>query len=127
MRETKWTPGPWGWYIEDNSMAVLCGDGGHDPLTKHVMSVSPCDSCLGRLSKNDHWEWERCTTPALANAHLIAAAPELYEALRPLFEMVDHYEVEDDHFVYFKSGKGITAGDIRRAKAVAAKARGEQP
>lgn len=62
-----------------------------------------------------------------ADAYLIAAAPDLYEALRPLFEMADHYEVDDDHFVYFNAGKGITAGDIRRAKVIASKARGEQP
>lgn len=73
------TPGPWGWYVHDRSLATLCGGGGSDPLMQHVLDSSPCQSCQDRA---EDWEWGRCTTPRLANARLIAAAPDLLAALQ---------------------------------------------
>jgi hypothetical protein len=56
MNEAKFTPGPW------EHVAVK---GGWDGVT------SKCDGLICTLSYNNP-----------ANAHLIAAAPELYEALK---------------------------------------------
>ncbi len=69
------TAGPWHWEIHDVSMASLCGpDGERD----HVLSVSPCKSCQ---DGKDEWAWRRCTVPNEADADLLVAAPDLYEAL----------------------------------------------
>ena len=70
-----WTPGPWKWVIHDYSMASIEGPNGE---YDHVLSVSPCKGCQARTKE---WLWGRCLTPSEANAHLIAAAPDLYAAL----------------------------------------------
>ena len=78
MSERRWTPGPWHWVIHDHSMATLQGPAEE---MDHVVSISPCASCEGRQKE---WQWGTCMTPELADAHLIAAAPDLYEALKAL-------------------------------------------
>jgi len=76
--ESKHTPGPWKWVIHDKSMASLEGPRDEED---HVMSVSPCASCIGRSSE---FKWGACTLPNAANAALIAAAPDLLKALKAL-------------------------------------------
>jgi hypothetical protein len=79
MSSMRITPGPWGWYVEDNSMATLCGtlpNGNLDPLELHVMSVTPCRTCAERSAKD--WTWGRCTVGKAADAALIAMSPELF-------------------------------------------------
>ena len=61
--DTKWTPGPW-----------------RASATREVFSPSKRTVCRA------HLDGERCTE-ALANAHLIAAAPDMYEALERLAGM----------------------------------------
>ncbi len=81
MSEGKHTPGPWRWQIHDHSAASLGGD--QCVEENHVLTVSPCKSCQKRAER---WEWGRCLTPNEANAALIAAAPDMLEALEGLLE-----------------------------------------
>lgn len=77
----KYTPVPWEWVIHDHSMASLVrGDnpGMGDPL---VLTVAPCPACAERASPKE-WKWGRCMTPNEQDARLIAAAPDLVEALK---------------------------------------------
>lgn len=71
-------------------------------------------------------EYRRCTE----HSRLIAAAPDMYEALRPFAEHPD-FHASDDWPVTFKDAEirepGVTAGDFRRARAALRKVRGEQP
>lgn len=67
------TPGPWRWMIEDYSLAILHGPEEH---ADHVISVSPCKSCLthAETNKSPEWLWGRCWTPEETDAAFIAAA-----------------------------------------------------
>lgn len=119
------TPGPWSWVIEDHSMAslgVLPDPGLGDPL---VLVVSPCRSCV-KHAENDakrdgqepEWKWGRCHTPSLADATLLAAAPDLYDALRDL------YDSTADYIRINKLGDANSTHAMRRAAAALAKASG---
>lgn len=76
------TPTPWHWAIEDISTATLQGPRGSDG-GDHVLSVSPCESCLEYAKKNNHddWKWGRCTTPTEANAAFIVRAINAHDDL----------------------------------------------
>ncbi|MFT8896306.1 MAG: hypothetical protein ABF968_05005 [Acetobacter sp.] len=83
MSETKFTPGPWiafkgaGWCISrpNARMAHMVG------MRAHFSMVS---------AENDDEK------EAQANAHLIAAAPDLYEALKGLIKILSDRGVELD-------------------------------
>lgn len=101
MSERKWTPGPWvavrnSAYWEVNP-ANGAGDG-DVPFTIGDVCASSPGNADGGLQK--------------ANAHLIAAAPDLYDALQ---EMVDYCNAE--------CGSKIYPG--HQANQALAKARGE--
>ncbi|MEQ5857268.1 hypothetical protein NFI08_16465 [Halomonas sp. EF61] len=111
MSETKFTPGPWF---------------AHDDHPQHA--------CY-HIAPADYWHDELATIyspgdpEADANASLIAAAPELYEALEVFGRLADQLdgddEVErtpDDEWAKFR----LLASDYRKARAALAKARGEQ-
>ena len=59
----------------------------------------------------------------LANAHLIAAAPDLLEALASLFNLANHFNVSG---VYFTDDDGNREA-LEAAEVAIAKAKGEQP
>jgi hypothetical protein len=72
--EKKWTPGPW--FIDEDSepvLRVMAHDPGLEPW--HICDVAP----LATSSQDKTTNW-------YANAHLIAAAPELYDALEKAIE-----------------------------------------
>lgn len=108
MSETKFTPGPW---FANGHEVLAPDDGDEDPWS--VALASPC-----RGYPNDQ---------SRANARLIAAAPEMYEALDFLSahareRVSDAPEWRDDDTVQIV----VTIGDLRRARAALAKARGDQ-
>ena len=93
MSETKWTQGPW--VVDERGTA-------HQPSVmaklSHVASVGNAQP------------WCEAKPQWLANAQLIAAAPDLYAALEPYVNNCDNDECEY----------------CIRARAALAKARGEE-
>ena len=79
MREKKWTPGPWGWQrVRDTGEFQIVGDGWG------ITNVAPLLRAGGCVEGE-------------ANAHLIAAAPDLVEALDRLrVWALDHHSVPTD-------------------------------
>lgn len=77
MSDTKFTPGPWSVFIDDS------GDRWSGwPLSINAKKVHE-DCMVVRTGGQWPYEWDFAISQieAVANAHLIAAAPELYEAL----------------------------------------------
>jgi hypothetical protein len=93
--EKKWTPGPW--KVLNDQIKTPAG------ITLRVSGVAlPC----GYVPQEDE---------SYANAHLIAAAPELYEALEEIFFDGQDYAQ--------RSGKYVSW--LKKAEAALIKARGE--
>jgi len=104
MTETKWTPGPWSINTGlDQRPYIVAGEKNWPPLGKVYR-----DSIDGDLP------WE-------ANAHLIAAAPELYEALWQLVERQQPYSIEQGVKYWEERARAALAKE--RARAALAKAR----
>ena len=79
MTETKWTKGPWG---TENKQ-------GHGTGVAAIAPVAWCGiSTLVGANKHQSISSEQ----AYANAQLIAAAPDLYEALEAIFQAGQWYE-----------------------------------
>lgn len=102
--ETQWTPGPW---------CVHTHAERHGPDEKFYWVVSNEDQPCDYIACSDG-DVGIDVDRALADAHLIAAAPELYGALAMMVEMVE------------RDGFGEDAV-LDCAIAALAKARGEQP
>lgn len=106
MGEPKFTPGPWHY-----GMAKIKIDDEYDYCIKAVIDGSSyvISEAFGRVS-------ERTRPNAEANARLIAAAPELYEALEDALK----------GWLATTSEPGLNLGEIeKKMKAALAKARGE--
>lgn len=108
MSETKFTPGPWGWVEQYR--------GGHAWLQSASEKFTIGNAIIDDGSA--YGEYPPRIAVNEANAHLIAAAPDLYEALERLLPMA-----EDDCFQYGNSADEDE--DIIFARAALAKARGE--
>ena len=109
---SKWTPGPWEWTVADRIK-------GHDPDTgKPVLVVRLLRSTDKRGNEPEcqlnRWD---------ADAHLIAAAPDLYEAIQAAIDcgMVPVSSAEDGGAS--KYSKQVQVAD--QIRAALAKARGE--
>jgi len=101
MSETKWTPGPW---KVNKYGSIGAGPLGHMPVVGYVEPFYGEDKRDGDSS---------------ANASLIAAAPELYEALTNLTRFCAAYRaIREDKSEHL-------ARVISAARAAIAKARGE--
>jgi len=103
MSEAKFTKGPWNQESTGDGKRICIGLGMFD---------GPNGYDVAEVYSDDVTE-ETCVE-AQANAHLIAAAPELYEALDGLIGVTDRPSAPD----YVRDA-------IRAAHAALAKARGE--
>ena len=79
MSETKFTPGPWIICIQDDNNCA-----------NTIFAKSQLKD--GRITAED-WDFDICTTGIdhenyEANAHLIAAAPDLYEAVKDCVDVL---------------------------------------
>ncbi|OAJ67740.1 hypothetical protein [Gluconobacter cerinus] len=106
MSEAKFTPAPWiakkgtGWFVTRPNARMA-----------HVVGMSPKTSLVGAENEEED--------EARANAHLIAAAPELYEALR----MAANDLNTAAHFL--PDTRLALLETVKQAHAALAKARGE--
>lgn len=106
----KHTPGPWWWDGAPGQSNLRCGDPSECESDSSVIRYEPYEGMwLSRYGSADE---------DAANAKLIAAAPDLLEALR-------WYVENDDTNVQQDGNEFYTAG-LRRAEAAIAKATGEQ-
>lgn len=104
--EFKGTPAPW---LTDRNN---CHSG-------HIATVHGCE--------NNDWveiwstDWPESESVQEANAHLIAAAPELLESLRELVSAMERYEIDVDESAPVEHKKMM-----KKAKAAITKALGQQ-
>lgn len=114
MSETRFTPGPW-------EVVPLSGIGGPYSIRMPMPAGSKHPTHYGIR-----------TVGTEANAHLIAAAPEMHDALAPFADIDGEGDEDfpDDTPVTVKFGRTtdytLTLGDFRRARHVLSKARGER-
>lgn len=129
MADSKHTPGPWRNEGEDNAggypfLDIWAGEVG----TRECRKI--CEVASDHDDETDDFV---LTDECHANARLIASAPELLEALEGLLANLDmesaQTDSEPDDASVGWNGDGtpmtMTFGHIRRARAAAAKARGE--
>jgi hypothetical protein len=102
MQQTSYTPGPWLWDTEnsliappdaDSREAELCKEHGSH-WTENAQAVLMIGLQTGETEENGDWIYLPDLPPTQADAQLIAAAPDLFEALR---DMVDACPVIDTH------------------------------
>lgn len=116
MSETKWTPGPWPLETVETSVGS-CHKIGAFPsagVRKQVPACVYADRLRPGLDDRNPIAVE-----LLANARLIAAAPELYEALEHCENLLMRYEINR------VDGGAIADEALTKIRAALAKARGE--
>ena len=117
MSEPMWTPGPWRRGSNEDNLSV-------QPWSGAIPIEAPEDEG-GGLATPSIVAWTTRGGPTKANACLIAAAPELYEALQYIF---DHIADEDRGPADLYRAFGLNSGRaLAKARAALAKARGETP
>jgi hypothetical protein len=120
MSEASFTPGPWKAITDDfghiHGDAYCAIDDGRKAIA-YVM-------LLDRPNRRGISEWRD-------NAHLLAAAPEMFAALEPFAEVYedacDETDKDDRSLWDHAASMGIKIADLRAACAALAKARGETP
>lgn len=96
---TKYTPGPW--------IARINGDREHGAITSEKHLIASVDCRYGAIGEPE------------ANVKLIAATPDLLQALELAIRFLDHPEVKAIPFAF------PVYGVITQARAAIAKAKGE--
>ena len=107
MSETKWTKGPWTFFEHSWAHTGIFSSG------KRVAALE--------LSEVTEETEEALGDEMAANAHLIAAAPDLYEALEAMVEWYGKRNHTDNHLLPMDSQEH----EIADAMMALAKARGE--
>ena len=100
---TQHTPGPW--FVQPEFFNVFALSEGMSGWTIHIAKVNP-EQVVGGAEE------------ALANARLMAAAPDMHASGKPLAELVADFSGPDDATI------AVTAGELRRMAAAIAKAEG---
>lgn len=87
MNECKWTPGPWAYRPQEyDDWGYVRGPMDTDGFREFI-----CQAKDVRATEDDENDARRNgTDPWAANACLIAAAPELYEALQAMIDLQDN-------------------------------------
>lgn len=111
-----WTKGPW-----VRCMGPTADVRAGDPQTGQMIANTVGFIPTNRAITN------RRLVECRANADLIAASPELYDALEPFAALLKphHDDLPDAQPLFAIEDTIIHAGDLRRAAAALAKARGE--
>lgn len=116
--QTKHTPSPWAVRVMGAQVVAIDAPNGDQTIGhsqwKELATAYGCDDAM-----------EDGEAVALANARLIAAAPELLEALRELLDSHDDVNTCDADSQFRADTRHEAA--IRNASAAIAKATGEQP
>ena len=129
MSETKFTPGPWHCSIEHTVWSEMVKHiiySGDNPLDgkKEICIIYSCRSyCSETTEINKQFEEQK------ANAHLIAAAPDLYAALDKLIDEIETLMSDSDAMPYSAFHIICEEGlmpNTKTARAALAKARGEE-
>ena len=116
MTETKWTPGPW---------AINRGGPHLSPFP-----IAATEICCG-LGPDDEWVIDAAWTKPIydeersATAHLISAAPDLYDALERLSAYVRAVQVHPDPNASPLPKDSVLDGHMAAVDAALAKAHGE--
>ena len=98
----KHTPGPWKLESAGTGEMLIAGGRSPDPITRarylFIATVSPAPSREKLSADQMLWDW---LTPeeSRANAHLIAAAPELAEAADAYLEAVSNADSASECWV----------------------------
>lgn len=102
--ETKWTPGPWVVSDSQDEVSVCMG----------TAIDSPYEYTCGHVWQASDVYWSEADKEDIANAQLIASAPDLYEALDDLRSSCKALGLDRD-----------LHQELYNARAALAKARGE--
>lgn len=116
-RPEGFTPGPWRFWRHVNekypemSQTAIFGTGNK----KFVMIAQTHDDCAAAP--------EQTVEEVIANAHLIAAAPEMYEMLKDCLEDMNDALIKREILDYLEES---IENNIKKAEQVLKKARGEE-
>jgi len=128
MSETRFTPGPWHPGHLGTDSKCQCANVVDEGYAGGICSIHVDNG--KRIGEGGNGAPPK--DEAVANMHLIAAAPEMHDALAPFADIDGEGDEDfpDDTPVTVKFGRTtdftLTIGDFRRARRVLSKARGER-